>query len=136
MTESKTRTGRPRSCMCDECPKCKHAAYMREWWRSLSPDERREKIRRRDPEQVRRGLRERNRKRKESGTPDQQLKMRSRTALERAVYAGRITKGACERAGGDCSGRIEGHHDDYEKPLDVRWLCQHHHLELHGLGAK
>lgn len=29
--------------------------------------------------------------------------------------------------------RIEGHHDDYDKPREVRWLCRYHHLEHHKL---
>lgn len=26
------------------------------------------------------------------------------------------------------------HHDDYSEPLDVRWFCQEHHNQFHGLG--
>lgn len=48
-----------------------------------------------------------------------------------AVKSGRLTRGECERSGPDCRGRIEGHHDDYDRPLDVRWLCRHHHDEVH-----
>jgi hypothetical protein len=31
-----------------------------------------------------------------------------------------------------CGREAEAHHDDYSKPLQVRWLCQKHHLEAHG----
>lgn len=30
-----------------------------------------------------------------------------------------------------CGRRAEAHHDNYSKPLEVRWLCKQHHAELH-----
>jgi len=31
-----------------------------------------------------------------------------------------------------CGGKAQMHHDDYDKPTDVRWLCKEHHIELHN----
>jgi ribosomal protein S27AE len=39
-----------------------------------------------------------------------------------------IAKMPCERCGVETSLK---HHDDYERPLDVMWLCGKHHHERH-----
>lgn len=54
-------------------------------------------------------------------------KVKARNALYHEIRKGRMVKGACESHGADCRGRVEAHHDDYARPLDVRWICQHHH---------
>jgi hypothetical protein len=35
----------------------------------------------------------------------------------------------CEK----CGKKAQAHHDDYSKPLDVRWLCPVHHAEHHNM---
>jgi hypothetical protein len=56
-------------------------------------------------------------------------KKRAHHALSNAIRDGKLTKGPCEVCG--TTERIEGHHDDYSKPLEVRWLCFKHHKEHH-----
>jgi hypothetical protein len=51
------------------------------------------------------------------------------TALGNAIRDGKIKKQPCEVCG---SIHSQAHHDDYSKPLEVRWLCRTHHLEAHG----
>jgi len=53
----------------------------------------------------------------------------ARRAVAIAVRAGRLVRGPCERCG--MTTKVEGHHDDYSRPLDVRWLCSTHHDEVH-----
>lgn len=45
-----------------------------------------------------------------------------------AIRDGRLIKLPCEICGNDL---VHGHHDDYSKPLDVRWLCPPHHKQWH-----
>lgn len=52
-------------------------------------------------------------------------------AVQRALSAGELVKGPCEVCGDPT---VDGHHDDYAKPLAVRWLCRQHHIRLHGGG--
>jgi predicted DNA-binding protein YlxM (UPF0122 family) len=60
---------------------------------------------------------------------------RSQNLLEKALQRGLIQKKqTCEQCGKapkfkDGRSGVQAHHDDYNKPLDVRWLCQKcHHL--------
>ena len=55
-------------------------------------------------------------------------KCKARRAVSSAIRADRLIPGPCEHVGAVCAGRIEGHHDDYSKPLEVRWLCKAHHV--------
>jgi hypothetical protein len=62
--------------------------------------------------------------------PGDKYKVIARRAVKHALISGDLVKRDCE-IGNDCKGRIEGHHDDYSKPLQVRWLCKKHHAEVH-----
>lgn len=48
--------------------------------------------------------------------------------VQGAIKTGRLKKLPCEVCGEPI---VEAHHDDYDKPLDVKWLCKKHHHELH-----
>ena len=49
-------------------------------------------------------------------------------ALNNAVRDGRVAKRACVVCG---EKKVEAHHHDYSRPLDVIWLCPVHHRQLH-----
>jgi ferric-dicitrate binding protein FerR (iron transport regulator) len=54
-------------------------------------------------------------------------KKRAHDAVERALRRGSLLRKPCEV----CGGKAEAHHDDYSKPLEVRWLCRAHHKAAH-----
>jgi len=54
----------------------------------------------------------------------------ARVKLYHAVKSGKIIKPTtCQRCGG--SGKIYGHHEDYDNPLNVWWLCKCCHQRRH-----
>ena len=57
--------------------------------------------------------------------PAARLKQRARSAAYRALTKGLLVRQPCEVCGGL---DVQMHHDDYDKPLDVRWFCRQHHF--------
>lgn len=57
-------------------------------------------------------------------------KISARYAVNNAVKRGDLVKpNGCEQCGREA--RLTGHHDDYSKPLNVRWLCYSCHGKEH-----
>jgi ribosomal protein S27AE len=57
----------------------------------------------------------------------------AKNAVKYALKVGKLIKpAACEDCG--TAGRIHGHHDDYSRKLDVRWLCPQCHTNVHMKG--
>ena len=58
------------------------------------------------------------------------LQRKAHHAVQQEVRMGRMRRQPCEVCG--CNKQIHAHHDDYTKPLEVRWLCVAHHRQHHG----
>ena len=56
-------------------------------------------------------------------------KFEARWLTHRAVKAGKLIKQPCEQCG---SIKVQAHHKDYSKPLDVMWLCVICHRHIHA----
>lgn len=59
------------------------------------------------------------------------LKYQAHLEVQRALGAGVLRKQPCEVCG---EGAVDAHHDRYDEPLNVRWLCRCHHIKLHHYG--
>lgn len=60
-------------------------------------------------------------------------KIKAHKKVQKAVASGKLKKQPCEVCGERMS---QGHHCDYDKPLDVMWLCQVHHSEWHRINGE
>lgn len=56
-------------------------------------------------------------------------KVLARKMVNKYVSEGLLKMGACKVCG--TSEKVDAHHEDYMKPLDVIWLCRKHHHEHH-----
>lgn len=56
------------------------------------------------------------------------LKRAAQISVGNALRDGKLARKPCEVCSAE---RAHAHHDDYTKPLDVRWLCTTHHAEWH-----
>lgn len=65
--------------------------------------------------------------------PEAKKRALARQYLNVYLKRGKIVKKPCEVCGSEKS---QAHHDDYSKPLKVRWFCREHHLELHYFDDK
>lgn len=55
-------------------------------------------------------------------------KRKATNAVNSMIVSGKWKRKPCEKCG---QIKAEAHHDDYLKPLDVKWLCKTHHMERH-----
>ena len=109
--------------------KRKHRAAILEWQKSYNAARLADPLRRAKKLEQDRISRKRNyAKRKAYDENREPLKQRARSIIRNRIYRGSMTRQPCEVCGAPLS---HAHHDDYSKPLDVRWLCPQHHKEVH-----
>lgn len=98
---------------CKECVK----AYTRDHYGEVRPARQAYELeRQKRPKRQRQMLVNTRRQRKKH--PERE---RAHAAVARAIKKGLLVRGPCEVCG--TTRRVQGHHDDYSKPLEVRWLC-------------
>ncbi len=57
------------------------------------------------------------------------LKRKARGKVATEIKAGRLERKPCRVCG---AGKSEAHHHDYNKPLDIDWLCRRCHFAAHS----
>lgn len=57
----------------------------------------------------------------------------SRRKVSYAIERGKLERGTCCEDCETTDEKIYGHHEDYNKPLEVIWLCQSCHMRRHSI---
>lgn len=118
--------GARRTCNCGVCRKCKDRIRKKAIYDAMTTEQKRAKARRRDP--IKRKLsQQRAQATQRKRNAD---KITARKAVQHALRSGKLEKRPCERCARE-NWDVEAHHPDYRKPLEVMWLCNHHHKEVH-----
>lgn len=108
--------GRPRTCSCGECQKCKRREYMRAWYQKtkktyVNLEKRRayDRWRYQNDEEYR-------------------TRHKARMALAQQVRRGIQKRGPC----GCGNAAVEMHHPDYQEPLRGIPVCKECHMKIHN----
>ena len=56
-------------------------------------------------------------------------KYKAHSIVNYAIKSEKLFREPCEVCGKE---KVDAHHDDYAKPLNVRWLCSIHHHQWHA----
>ena len=59
-------------------------------------------------------------------------KISARNKTNWAIKTGTLVRMPCV----NCGAKAEAHHPDYDRPLDVVWLCPKHHKEAHEISKQ
>lgn len=60
-------------------------------------------------------------------------KYKAHSMVGRTIKSGKLIPQPCFVCGAE---KVHGHHCDYDKPLEVLWLCPEHHSEWHRLNGE
>jgi hypothetical protein len=108
---------------CKECTKLDVRKHRQEHWEQVRAYDR---MRASQPHRV--ALRNRVIAEYEARFPNRK---KANTAVGNAIRDGKLKKQPCWV----CGESAVAHHPDYDRPLEVVWLCQPHHKQTHALVA-
>lgn len=107
-----------------------HQNHCKDCWRILER-ERRERYPKAYKEKAKRYYEKHKKKQIPEGMTswrkENKHKTSTHTLVRKAIKDGVLVKELCF-----CGEKSEAHHEDYNKPLDVIWLCRRHHKRLHA----